>query len=127
MRSLSRNVYKRGNVDWQKAAYPELMDILNRLPETEEAEEAAVAQKEQEEKGQALFEQSIQQAQAILARARQEASKIRKDAYEEGYIEGTKQGCSDGEKKAYEEQKQRLESEWAALQNWIEASRGIPG
>ena len=51
MRSLSRNVYKRGNVDWQKAAYPELMDILNRLPETEEAEEAAAAQKEQEEKG----------------------------------------------------------------------------
>ena len=121
MRSLSRNVYKRGNVDWQKAAYPELMDILNRLPETEEAEEAAAAQKEQEEKGQALFEQSIQQAQAILARARQEASKIRKDAYEEGYIEGTKQGCSDGEKKAYEEQKQRLESEWVALQNRIEA------
>lgn len=118
MRSLSRVVYKQGDVAWQEAAYPELTDILERPSKPEEPEDT---QKEQQEKSQAIFEQSIQQAQSILTRARQEASKIRKDAYEEGYIEGTKQGCSEGEKKAYEEQKKKLESEWIALQDQIEA------
>lgn len=118
MRSLSRNVYKRGAVSWQEAAYPELIDILEK-PSRQEPEEEK--EKEDEKtKSQAALEQSVQQAQAILLKARQEAARIRKDAYEEGYIEGTRQGCTDGEKRAYEEQKQKLEIEWAALQDRIE-------
>ncbi len=117
MRSLSRIVHGREDSSWQEIPYPDL---------TLKTEEKPVVKMKTEEerireKSEKMFRESVEKAQTVLNQARVEALKIKKAAYEEGYVDGMEKGCEDGRKKAYEEHKEELKEECRDLQKKIEA------
>lgn len=129
MRSLSSIVHKRDGTMWDEAMFPDLMTVFDRKTDEEtkkddpEEQKRKQEQEEQEERkrtGMDIYEKNVQQAKKILMNAREEASRIKNDAYEAGYVDGMKQGCADGEKKAYEERREELADEYRQLQKKIE-------
>ena len=123
MRSLSRSIVNNPeHTSWHEASCPDLMNTVVYPDEQQEDSEASAYTEEAERRMResiAVQEESIRKSQEILARAREEASKIKKDAYEAGYLRGMKQGCDEGRQKAYEEHKEELASECRALEKKI--------
>ena len=123
MRSLSKvTVNSRDSAAWREVSFPDLMDAAaspGRLHK--EAKEPFFTDEEERllRERAAAQEESLRKAQEVLARAREEAAKIRNDAYEAGYLKGMKQGCEEGRQKAYEEHKEELSSQCRALEKKI--------
>lgn len=65
------------------------------------------------------YKRKIQQAENILNAAREEAEKIRSQAFEEGKQEGYEAGYAQGEKTAYEDHRAAYEHELAELKQEI--------
>ncbi len=119
MRSLSRIVQSREHALWQEAPFPDLSDLsqpVSEKPEVKIKTEEEILR----EKGQKIFDENVEKAKAVLNQARIEALRMKKKAYEEGYVEGMEKGCEDGRKKAYEEHREELKGEYFKLQEEIE-------
>lgn len=121
MRSLSNAVHRHSGLSWKEADYPDLMTFTEEEPEEavepEETEDLLDAARLESER---IFQENIQKAEEILAKAKEEAARIRKEAYEEGYVDGMQKGCTDGEEKAYKEHKEEMAEEYRQLQLRVE-------
>lgn len=117
---MSSYVSKNSGSTYEKVSFPNLIlslakEEINEIPvdDTEEEEAEVDLKKEQEN----ILNQALNQAQEILSKAREEANKIKQEAFEKGYIEGTEKGCIDGREKAYEEYKQQMKQ---SLENFLD-------
>lgn len=115
MRSLSRIVRTIEEASYQEMLYPDLLSNLEKEKKKEDIQDIQEKQPEID-----LMQKTIEQIQDILSKAREEAAKIKEEAYEEGYIKGMEQGCTAGEKKAYEEHRVKLEETWEEVRNQVE-------
>ena len=116
MRALSRIVQRREHALWQEAPFPDLSCTASETTEVRvKTEEERLREKSQE-----LFHENVEKAKAVLNQARIEALRIKKEAYEEGYVEGMEKGCADGRKKAYEEHREELKGEYQNLREKLE-------
>ena len=116
MRSLSRIVQRREHALWQEAPFPDLSCTASETTEVRvKTEEELLREKSQE-----LFHENVEKAKAVLNQARIEALRIKKEAHEEGYVEGMEKGCEDGRKKAYEEHREELKGEYQNLREKLE-------
>lgn len=103
MRSLSNIITETEESQFENAVLPDLVFAIN-LPESEEVKEQKRIKKEKED----ILQKALKQAEQILAQAKEEANKIREEAYEEGYIKGAEEGTKEGRKRAYQEYKEEL-------------------
>ncbi|MBC5689335.1 hypothetical protein H8S37_10445 [Mediterraneibacter sp. NSJ-55] len=116
MRSLSRIVRTGKEDSYQEVFYPDLLSSL----EKEKKKEEKVQEVQEKPPEIDLMQRAVEQVEAILSKAREEAAKIKEEAYEEGYIKGMEQGCTAGEKKAYEEHQEKLKKTWEEARNQVE-------
>lgn len=116
MRSLSRIVRTGEEDSYQEVFYPDLLSSLEKEKKEEKVQEVQEKPPEID-----LMQKTVEQVQTILSKAREEAAKIKEEAYEEGYIKGMEQGCTAGEKKAYEEHREKLKKTWEEARNQVES------
>ena len=113
---MSRIVQRREHALWQEAPFPDLSCTASETTEVRvKTEEELLREKSQE-----LFHENVEKAKAVLNQARIEALRIKKEAYEEGYVEAMEKGCEDGRKKAYEEHREELKGEYQNLREKLE-------
>lgn len=113
MISLSKFMHEATGEQIDCLFFPDLSEALHK--------EEPVIEQEKEEKPAIqdpdVMRIHIQKAQQILFRAREEAIKIKEDAYEKGYLAGMEKGCEEGRQKAYQAHKEEMEKELQKLRS----------
>lgn len=116
MRSLSNIIKREYQADCiQNYTFREEFELLN--PKQREKEESAKAiETEEYLKTADIFEDALNQIDNMLAGAREEAERIKAQAYEDGKSEGYDAGYEEGYQKAYEDHSIKLDYEMKNLQ-----------
>ncbi len=102
------------------AGAEEIFQVFDDPPKPEKKQEAA--EKPQEPvvpPEEALLQNMIWKAEALLEKAREEAENIRSEAYEEGFEQGKEAGRQAGHEAAYQEQQQAVREELHKLSEKI--------